>query len=120
MRARKCTRGSKRNSVGGNKIESYIGFALRAGKVTLGVNAIQTVKRGVYCLLLDMSTAKNSRKEIEKTRVRFACPLVEVENLGALVNKEGCKAAAIKDISLAGAIVREAGERGLRIEGVIG
>ncbi len=120
MRARKYTDGSKRNFVDGNKIETYVGFALRAGKVTLGVNAIQTVKKGVYCLLLDRGTAKNSRKEIEKTRTRFDCPLVEVDDLGALVRKEGCKAAAIKDISLAGAIVREAGAQGLTIEGVIG
>lgn len=94
-----------------NKIKSYVGFARRAGKLSLGVNAIKTVKKGVYCLLIDKSTAKNSRKEAEKLSVRFACPLLEVEDLGSLAGRDGCKVAAIKDISLAGAIIKEAREK---------
>lgn len=94
-----------------NKIKAYVGFARRAGKLSLGVNAIAAVKKGVYCLLIDKSTAKNSRKEAEKLSMRFACPLIEVENLGELTGRDGCKVAAIKDNSLAGAIVKEA--RGL-------
>lgn len=103
-----------------SKIESYLGFALRAGKLTLGLNAAEMVKKGVYCLLLDEGAAKNSQKEARKLRVRFDCPLIIVKDLSALVKREGCKVAAVKDSSLAGAILREANEQGISIEGAIG
>ena len=105
MRAKMCIGQSKRNSVGTNKNEAYLGFSLRAG---------------VCCLLLDGGAAKNSHKQARKLSERFACPLIVIEGLGALVKREGCKVIAIKDPSLAGAILREAGEQGISIEGVIG
>ena len=104
----------------GNKIEAYLGFALRAGKLVLGLNSIETVKKGVYCLLLDEGAAKNSHKEARKLKVKFACPLIIVKDLGALLKREGCKVAAVKDSSLAEAVLREAGDKGMTIEGVIG
>ena len=104
----------------GNKIEAYLGFALRAGKLTLGLNSIETLKKGVCCLLLDEGAAKNSHKEARKLKVRFACPLIIVKDLGALIKREGCKVAAVKDSSLADAILKEAGEQGISIEGAIG
>ena len=102
------------------KIESYLGFALRAGKVTLGLNSIEALKKGVYCMLLDAGAQKNSQKQARKLRERLRCPLVIVEDLGTLVKREGCKVVAVRDQSLAGAIVHEAGEQGILIEGAIG
>lgn len=104
----------------GNKIEAYLGFALRAGKLTLGLNSIETVKKGICCLLLDEGAAKNSHKEARKLRVRFSCPLIVIKDLGALVKREGCKVVAVKDSSLAEAILSEAGKQGISIEGAIG
>lgn len=104
----------------GNKIEAYLGFALRAGKLVLGLNSIETVKKGVYCLLLDEGAAKNSYKEARKLKAKFACPLIIIKDLGALIKREGCKLTAVKDSSLAEAILREAGEKGISIEGAIG
>ena len=104
----------------GNKIEAYLGFALRAGKLVLGLNSIQTIKKGVYCLLLDEGAAKNSHKEARKLKERFACPLIIIKDLGALIKREGCKVAALKDSSLAEAVLREAGDKGISIEGAIG
>ncbi len=37
-----------------------------------------------------------------------------------LIKREGCKVAAVKDFSLADAILREANDKGMTIEGVIG
>ncbi|MDE6412245.1 MAG: hypothetical protein K2L02_06955 [Clostridia bacterium] len=103
-----------------NKIEAYLGFALRAGKLVLGLNSIETVKKGVYCLLLDEGAAKNSHKEARKLKEKFACPLIIIKDLGALIKREGCKLAALKDSSLAEAILKEAGDKGISIEGAIG
>lgn len=104
----------------GNKIEAYLGFALRAGKLVLGLNSIETIKKGVYCLLLDEGAAKNSHKEARKLKEKFDCPLLIIRDLGALMKREGCKLAAVKDSSLAEAILREAGDKGISIEGAIG
>lgn len=113
MSARKRMRESRRNCLQTEKIEAYLGFARRAGILTLGVNAIGTLKRGVHLLLLDGSMAQNSRKEMMKYGAQFACPLLEAKDLGVLVKKQGCKAAAVRDISLAKAIFERAEEAGL-------
>ena len=102
------------------KIESYLGFALRAGKLALGLNNIETLKKGVYCILLDEEAQKNSQKQARKLQERFSCPLVVIKGLGALLKREGCKVAALQDVSLAGAILGEAKEQGICIEGAIG
>ena len=102
------------------KIESYLGFALRAGKVTLGLNSIETLKKGVYCMLLDGDAQKNSQKQARKEATRLTCPLVIVKGLGALLKREGIKVIAVKDFSLAGAILSEAEKQGISIEGAIG
>ena len=93
-----------------DKIRTYLGFCIRAGKLTTGVNAVQTVKKGVYLLIADTSVAKNSWKEILKLKVKFGCPLLMAESLESLVCKENCKLAAVREKSLAEAIYREAGK----------
>ncbi len=92
-----------------SKVETYLGFCLRAGKLTLGVNAAATVKKGVYLLVMDEFTAPNSKKEIEKLQRKFACPLIVAEGLETLVGKPNCKLAAVRDKNLAEAILREVG-----------
>ncbi len=90
-----------------SKVRSYFGFARRAGKLALGVFAASTLRR-CELLAVDRSIGKNSRKEVEKLRERFACPLVEFEDLGSLVGREGCKCAAVREANLARAICAEA------------
>ena len=102
------------------KIEAYLGFAIRAGKLVMGLNSIEALKKGVYCMLLDEGAQKNSQKQSRKLSARLHCPLIVIAGLSALVRRESCKVVAVKDSSLAGAILREAGEQGISIEGVIG
>ena len=102
------------------KIETYLGFALRAGKATMGLNSIETLKKGVYCMLLDEDAQKNSQKQARKLKERLSCPLVIIKGLGTLLKREGCKVVAVRDPSLAEAILGEAKEQGISIEGVIG
>ena len=90
-----------------SKIAAYFGFAKRAGKLTLGVNAAETLKKSVYLFAADNSMQKNSRKVTEKLQEKFGCPLLWFENLGELVGKEGCKLAAVREENLAQAIISE-------------
>ncbi|MDE6273755.1 MAG: hypothetical protein K2L87_01745 [Clostridiales bacterium] len=91
-----------------DKIRTYFGFAIRSGKLTTGVFAAGTLKKGVYLLAADKDVAPNSKKEIEKLQRRFACPLIYFEELGAFVQRGGCKLAAVRDESLAKAIIAAA------------
>jgi hypothetical protein len=95
-----------------NKVEAYLGFCIRAGKLTTGVNAALCLKKEVYLLIADRAVAKNSWKEILKLKGRFSCPLVLVDELEELVHKPHCKLVAVRDKSLADAIyaLRQSGE----------
>lgn len=90
-----------------NRIAAYFGFAKRAGKLTLGVNAAETLKKSVYLLAADRETQKNSRKIIEKLQAKFSCPLIWFDGLGELVQKSGCRLAAVREENLAKAILNE-------------
>ena len=92
-----------------SKVASYLGFARRAGKLTLGVNALETVKK-CFLIAADSAASENSKKQIQKQQKRLSCPLVFVENLGDMVGKSGCKAAAVREEHLAAAIQKEIGE----------
>ena len=95
-----------------DKIVSYIGFAVKARKVKLGVNAIDTVKSGVCLLVVCASAAKNTQKEAVSFAKKFNCKLVISKTylLEDIVHKENCKLMAILDRQLAKAILNNLNE----------
>lgn len=94
------------------KVFTYLGFAKRSKKLTLGVNSVQTLKKGVYLLILCSKAAENTRKEAKNLADRFGCTLLESVKyeLSALTFKENCRLAAVCDANLAKAIIENAGE----------
>ena len=89
-----------------SKVRSYIGFCIKARKITLGSNAIGTLSGGVYLLILDKNAAKNSLRFALKFKKRFNCPLILCnESLEDVVCKKECRLAAIRDKNLADAII---------------
>ncbi len=89
------------------KIETYLGFARRAGKLIAGVNAVKASGGRIFLLVADRSASENTKKEIAKLKSRFSCPLAEVGNLEEITGKPLCKLAAVCEEHLAGAILRE-------------
>lgn len=88
----------------GNKLASYLGLARRAGKLTLGVNAVAACKDDVYVLVADKAASDNTKKEIGKLGKRFGCSVVWTENLETLTGKAECKLTAVREKNLAAAI----------------
>ena len=86
-------------------LKTYLGFARRAGKLTLGVNAVSTLKGGVYLLVADIAASENTKKEIEKLARKLSVPVVWTEDLETLAGKEHCKLAALREEHLAEAIL---------------
>ena len=90
------------------KISTYLGFSIRAGKIAFGIDRIETLKKA--CLLIaDGSLSENSLKIMRKTQERIGCPLLITETglLGELAHRPAVKAAAIQDEQLALAIEKE-------------
>lgn len=87
------------------KVESYLGFCIKARKISLGAGTVDTLKSGVYLLIVCSTASENTKKVALKYKNRFSCPLVECRcGLENVVHKAGCKIAAIRDENLAAAI----------------
>ena len=87
------------------KIISYLGFAQKAGKIIYGADNVLKKKK-LYPLVIICSSASDRTK---KDIASFCgnAPLVEVEDLSSLMNKNGVKVVAVTDFNLSEAIVNE-------------
>ena len=90
-----------------SKIESYVGFAMRAGKCRCGMNSVASLK-GAHVLLLCATASANTAKEAAKLAGKFRCKGAALETL---THREGCKVAAVTDRSLARAILEHLDEQ---------
>ena len=90
-----------------SKIETYLGFCVRAGKIVFGVDRIEKLKKGVFLLLADGGVGKNSFKPTLLVKERLGCPLVTTDAgvLGETLHRPAVRVAAITDDHLASAIL---------------
>ena len=90
---------------------AYLGFAIKSRKLKTGINAINTLKKDVYLIIVCSTGEKNARKA-EKLSVKFNAPLIEsvTKTLEEITGKENCKVAALTDENLAKAILQNLGE----------
>ncbi len=88
-----------------SRIETYIGFCIRAGKIRFG-GAARSLK-SAELLILCGTAAKNSQSECAKLARKFSCPVVKSnkKTVEELTGKARCKILAITDKSLARAIL---------------
>lgn len=88
--------------MGKSKIEAYIGFCIKSGKMTFGSGAVDALKNEVYLILLSADAAPNTQKLALKFKNRHRCPLLVCRNgLEEVVHRAGCKIAAVRDKGLA-------------------
>lgn len=102
-----------------SKAESYIGFCIRAGKLTCGFNAVASQKKDVFLLLLCETASENARKEAVSLQKKFGCAVVLVRGvpLEDVVGKPNCKLAAVRDENLAKAILSSTDDRFINYSG---
>ena len=89
-----------------SKAETFIGFAMRARKFRIGVNACMTLKRASLVIVC-RSASDNTKKDAEKLAKKFKCPLIEpvTKTLDDLTHRENAKVMAISDKELSEAIL---------------
>lgn len=100
------------------KIQTYLGFCIRSGKITFGVDGIESLRKGVVLLLADEALGESSFKTLKKLQEKFSCEMILCPRgeLGELLHRPAVKAVAIKDKHLADAILSVAdGEPQLKI-----
>ena len=93
-----------------SKIETYLGFCIRAKKIIFGAEMIEKQRKGVFLLVIDGNIGKNSLKTIVKTKERLGCPLYITDegSLSEWVHRPAVKAVAVTDKNLASAMVKSA------------
>ncbi|MCD8201800.1 MAG: hypothetical protein LUD47_07040 [Clostridia bacterium] len=89
----------------GSKVDTLIGFAIKAGKIKFGGELVSREYRDVYIILVSADAAKNTMKVATNAGRRFSCPIVVCDDLAGAVHKKDCKICAIKDSNLAKGIV---------------
>ena len=95
-----------------SKIETYLGFCLRAGKLLFGIDNVEKTKRNAYLLIADETLSENSFKTLVKAQETLSCPLV-VSKAGFLsesLHRAGIKVVVVRDESLAKAILQNVQE----------
>ena len=91
------------------KAESYLGFCLRARKITLGTGATDCLKNGVHLIIVCSTASENCFRLACKFARRHSCPLMICRcGLENVVHRPGCKLAAITDANLAKAVLAAA------------
>lgn len=86
-----------------NKIETYIGFAIKKGSVVWGCDAIAKYRKKAFLIVRTDSLSDNSAAQLAKDAARLGCKIVTLNNIAVMTEKR-CKALAICDKSLADAI----------------
>lgn len=89
-----------------SKGETYIGFAIRARKCKIGVNACATLKKAKL-IVVCKTAGENTFKEAQKLAVKFCCPtlITKEKTLGEITHKENAKVMAITDAALSRAVL---------------
>ncbi len=87
-----------------DKLETLVGFAMKAGKVIYGTDNIERSGKK-HLILLCNTLSENSRKKlihkVEKTPILLSTQKL----LSEITHREGCKALAITDRQMANAII---------------
>ena len=89
------------------KIETYLGFGVRARKIVYGAENAEAQRRGVYLLLCDEKLGASSFKLMQNAQAKLNCPMLIVQNelLAQLLHRPAVKAIALKEKHLASAIL---------------
>ena len=88
------------------KAQTFIGFAIRAKKYRIGMNAVQTLK-SINLLIVCCSASENTIKDAKKIASKYHCPMLITNEikLEEITYKENSKVMAITDRALAKAIL---------------
>lgn len=88
-----------------SKAQTFIGFAVKAGKLRTGNNTLSAVKK-MYLVMVSFDAAAATKENAKKYGEKHRCPVLESKSvpLEDYIHKAGVKIAAVTDVALAKAI----------------
>ena len=95
-----------------DKIETYIGFCIKGRKAVIGINALETYKKKLYCIFVCNTLTENSTNQVKKINGKFNVPIIKVcgKTLEKVSFLQGCKVLALTDIELSKAVMENLNE----------
>lgn len=94
-----------------DKIDSLLGFAVKAGKVLYGADNLQTTRTRVYAIFLCGSASENTKQKVRELALGKQIPLVIAEKeLQYVVSRMNCKVLGITDKQMAEAMLARLNE----------
>lgn len=91
-----------------DKIESILGFAVRAGKIIYGFDNIETMHKKRYLIVVDESSSDRLLRHCLQYANSKSLPLLKIKGrkLENLVNKLNCKVIAVTDKQMSVAMLK--------------
>lgn len=91
------------------RIKSFVGFAVRAGKVVWGTDNVLAYKKKLRLVLASADLAENAREKLRAYCEKKPAEFVVLTDLtvAELVHREGVKAVGVIDKNLSDAILSE-------------
>lgn len=90
-----------------SKIESLLGFAVKAGKVLYGSDSLSSPKARYYVICMCRTTAPNTQKKVAATAQLRSVPILVAEKeLQYTVGRKNCKVLAITDKQMSEAMLK--------------
>ena len=91
-----------------DKIESLIGFAVKAGKIIYGIDNIETMHKKRFLIVACNSLSERSLNHLKDYAQNKRLPMIRFKNklLEEAIHKENCKVIAITDKQMSQAIMQ--------------
>lgn len=91
-----------------DKIETLIGFAIRANKIIYGIDNIEILRKKRYLIVVCNSLSERTLKRVMSAAQERKIPVIRVKHklLEDVVHKTQCKVIAVKDNQMSTAIMK--------------
>lgn len=89
------------------KVNAYIGFSIKSGKIVYGYESVILAQKRTYLVLCDVSLAENSLKKVTRFVTEKGIKLLLIDGLSEYFGGKAIKCIGIGEEHLASAIANE-------------
>lgn len=94
-----------------DKIESLLGFAVKAGKLVYGADSLETTRTRVYVVFTCSTASDNTKQKVRKIASAKHIPmLITKKELQYIVSRKNCKVIGVTDKQMAEAMLARLNE----------
>lgn len=88
-----------------DKVESILGFAIKAGKVLFGADSIERYHKKKHLILMCNTVSENTREKLLRTNPGVPAIISRTAKVEDLTHRVNCKVVAVTDKQMAQAII---------------